>query len=151
MTADVRQEWWGELRHGGMLLAPALLESTVGDVAPLDERDYERLRLAWLRRTAAAGEPAADREFIAALLESFLDLRDGWQKASTVAPAFKALATNGSALRPDWVLTDPAPPDGAAARHRGAARTADKRPPASPCSRRSRLRRLGRMGRAEVV
>lgn len=113
MTADVRQEWWGELRHGGMLLAPALLESTVGDIDPLDERDYERLRLAWLRRTAAAGEPSADREFIAALLESFLDLRDGWQKASTVAPAFKALATNGSALRPDWVLTDPATQDGA--------------------------------------
>ena len=113
MSADVRQEWWGELRHGGMLLAPALLESTVGDVAPLNERDYERLRLAWLRRTAAAGEPAADREFIAALLESFLDLRDGWQKASAVSTAFKALATNGAALRPDWVLTDPATQDGA--------------------------------------
>lgn len=113
MTVGARQEWWGELRHGGMLLAPALLESTVGDVEPLDERDYERLRLAWLRRTAAAGEPRADREFIAALLESFLDLRDGWQKASTVSPAFKALATNGAALRPDWVLTDPATQDGA--------------------------------------
>src|SRR5688572_14833179 len=84
MTA-VRHGWWGELRHGGMLVAPQFLDELVPDLPELDERDYDRLRSAWLSLDAAifgaASIDEARRAFAAQLLEGFLGL-EGWQKAS---------------------------------------------------------------------
>ena len=110
MTTDVRHPWWGELRHGGMLLAPALLDGAIGDLEPLDQHRFERLRLAWLRRIAGA-DAAADREFLEALLVDFLGLRDGWLKVSAIPPHLKATSASGAALRPDWALPDSDAPE----------------------------------------
>ncbi|MGI8661282.1 MAG: hypothetical protein ACR2LH_09695, partial [Thermoleophilaceae bacterium] len=111
--SDVRHAWWGELRHGGMLLAPAMLDGLAGgEPAPVDGRAYEHLRAAWLRRSAA-GDLAASREFTAALLEGFLGLREGWQKGTAVAAELKAVGATGVALRPDWALMDPVDADAA--------------------------------------
>lgn len=109
--SEVRHAWWGELRHGGMLLAPAMLDGLAGgEPTPADGRAYEHLRVAWLRR-AAADDLAAGREFTGALLEGFLGLKDGWRKGTAVAPELKAVGATGVALRPDWALMDPARAD----------------------------------------
>ena len=114
MTA-VQHEWWGELRHGGMLVAPQLLEELVPGLPELDEYAYDRLRGAWLRFDAALRSGAdvddARRAFAGRLLEEFLGLT-GWQKAGSVAPEFKATSVTGEALRPNWALPEP---DGAGA------------------------------------
>ena len=106
----VKHEWWGELRHGGMLVAPQFLDELIPELPELDEHGYDRLRSAWLRLDAAlygGGDlDEARREFVGQLLEGFLGL-DGWQKASSVADEFKATSITGEALRPNWVLPDP--------------------------------------------
>lgn len=101
-----RHAWWGELRHGGMLVAPAVLDGAIGEVEALDERAYDRLRAGWLKRIAGSDRTAADRDFTSALFEGYLRL-SGWQKASAVDATFKATAMTGEALRPDWALPDP--------------------------------------------
>src|SRR3954452_10265894 len=106
----VRHEWWGELRHGGMLVAPQFLDELIPELPDLDEHGYDRLRSAWLRLDAVLhGGGDADearRDFASQLLETFLGL-DGWQKASSVAAEFKATSVTGEALRPNWILPDP--------------------------------------------
>ena len=104
--SEPRHAWWGELRHGGMLVAPAILDGTIGELEALDERAYDRLRAAWLKRIAGSDRSSADREFTSALCEGFLP-RTGWEKASAVPLDFKATAMTGEPLRPDWVLPDP--------------------------------------------
>lgn len=109
-----RHAWWGELRHGGLLLAPALLDELLPEERALDERAYDRLRTAWLAFDAAlygAGAiGTARREFARALWEDFLGLR-GWERGSAIRPEHKATAATGERLRPDWVLPDgDAPP-----------------------------------------
>ena len=105
----VRHEWWGELRHGGMLVAPQFLDELIPQLPELDERGYDRLRSAWLSLDAAiygGGDvDEARRAFATQLLEDFLGLQ-GWQKASAVAAAFKTTAMTGETLRPNWVLPE---------------------------------------------
>ncbi|MGI8556702.1 MAG: Eco57I restriction-modification methylase domain-containing protein [Solirubrobacteraceae bacterium] len=103
---EPRHVWWGELRHGGMLVAPAVLDGAIGEVGALDERAYDRLRAGWLKRIAGSDRTSADRDFTSTLLEGYLPL-EGWQKASAVDATFKATAMTGEALRPDWALPDP--------------------------------------------
>ena len=100
-----RHAWWGELRHGGMLVAPAVLDAEIAEPQPLAGHAYDRLRLAWLKRLASADRGAA-REFTAAVVGDYLRLA-GWQKAGAVDPRFKATAMTGESLRPDWALADP--------------------------------------------
>jgi len=104
-----RHAWWGELRHGGLLLAPALLDELLPEERALDERAYDRLRTAWLAFDAAlygAGAiDAARRDFARAVWEDFLGLR-GWERGSGIRPEQKATAATGERLRPDWVLSD---------------------------------------------
>jgi hypothetical protein len=105
----VQHEWWGELRHGGMLVAPQFLDPLIPVLPELDEYGYDRLRSAWLRLDAVlygGGDlDEARRDFASQLLETFLGL-DGWQKASSVAADFKATSVTGDILRPNWVLPE---------------------------------------------
>lgn len=109
MTA-VQHEWWGELRHGGMLVAPQFLDELVPELPALSEHAYDRLRGAWLKLDAALRSGAdldeERRTFAGQLLETFLGLTD-WQKAGAVASEFKATSVTGEALRPNWALPDP--------------------------------------------
>jgi len=104
-----RHAWWGELRHGGLLLATALLDELLPEERALHERAYDRLRTAWLAFDAALyGAGAIDtarREFARALWEDFLGLC-GWERGSAIRPEHKATAATGERLRPDWVLPD---------------------------------------------
>src|SRR3954451_14191465 len=84
-VSGVQHEWWGELRHGGMLVAPQFLDELIPELHELEEYGYDRLRSAWLRLDAAlygGGDlDEARREFAGQLLEGFFGL-SGWQKAS---------------------------------------------------------------------
>ena len=102
----LRHAWWGELRHGGMLVAPAVLDAEIAEPQPLAGHAYDRLRLAWLKRLASADGAAAAREFTAAVVGDYLRLA-GWQKAGAVDARFKTTAMTGEPLRPDWALADP--------------------------------------------
>jgi hypothetical protein len=106
----VQHEWWAELRHGGMLVAPQFLDELIPELPELDEHGYDRLRSAWLRLDAAlyggVDIDEARRFFVGQLLEGFLAVH-GWQKASSVTAEFKAISIMGEALRPGWVLPDP--------------------------------------------
>ena len=101
MTA-VQHEWWGELRHGGMLVAPQFLDELVPQLPALDDTPTTgSARLASARRCAlrsrrrprrgapAVRRPAARR----------VPRLAGWQKASPVATEFKA--TSVTARRSD--------------------------------------------------
>src|SRR4051812_16249881 len=105
----VRHEWWGELRHGGMLVAPQFLDELIPQLPELDERGYDRLRSAWLSLDAAiygGGDvDEARRAFATQLLEDFLGLK-GWEKASAGAAGVKTTGMTGEALRPNWVLPE---------------------------------------------
>ena len=103
--SESTHSWWGELRHGGMLIAPALLEEFYPELPELDRRAYERLRSSWI---AAEGSRAPDRQearrtFVTSLLEGSVGLR-GWQKAAAVGEGFKAISVAGDRLRPSSAL-----------------------------------------------
>lgn len=98
-------DWWSDLRHGGMLIAPALLDEFYPALPDLDRRSYDRLRSAWLAAEGGRETSAAElrRAFVSTLLEDSLNLR-GWQKAAAVDDAFKAVSISGEPLRPSWAL-----------------------------------------------
>jgi hypothetical protein len=98
-------EWWGQLRHDGVLVSPQLLDEFFPTLAELPERDYDRLRDAWLTFEAATDTSAAKRDYTEAVLQRFCGLV-GWQKGNQVAARFKATSRTGQKLRPDWILTD---------------------------------------------
>ena len=54
--------WWGDLRHGGMLIAPALLEELYPELPELDRRSYDKLRSAWLAAEGARPADAQERD-----------------------------------------------------------------------------------------
>ncbi len=96
-------DWWSQLRHGGMLVAPALLPEFFPDTATTPTRHYERLRSEWLRFGATPATTETRRAFVDGVLEGFLDL-SGWQKGNQVEARFKAISPTGEALRPHRVL-----------------------------------------------
>ena len=105
MSEVATHEWWGQLRHDGVLISPQLLDEFFPELAGVGDREYDRLRDAWLGFEAASDENAGRREFAHEVLRTFCDLI-GWQKATQVADAFRATSPTGLKLRPDWVLTD---------------------------------------------
>ena len=102
---ETTHEWWGQLRHEGVLVTPQLLDEFFPALPAVRHRDYDRLRDAWLTFEAHAEESEARRAFADAVLREFCGLV-GWQKGPQVAKAFKAVSPTGQRLRPDWVLTD---------------------------------------------
>lgn len=107
---STHNDWWGELRHGGLLLTRPLLDELLPDLPPLDPYAYDRLRVAWLKWDAALrapGDPGpARREWVTRLVEDFLGLNEGWKRASAVPDSLKTTTAAGERLRPDWALYD---------------------------------------------
>lgn len=103
--SETVHEWWGQLRHDGVLIAPALLDEFFPALPEVRERDYKRLRDAWLALEARPAESDAQRAFVEAVVRGLCGLV-GWQKGTQVEDSFKATSPTGQRLRPDWVLTD---------------------------------------------
>jgi hypothetical protein len=104
-VTETAHEWWGQLRHDGVLIAPALLDEFFPTLPDLRERDYQRLRDAWLALEARPDEGDSQRTFVEAVVRGLCDLV-GWQKGPQVEDRFKATSPTGQRLRPDWVLIE---------------------------------------------
>ena len=104
--------WWAELRHGGMVLSPAVLQEMLPrGPAPVDYEAYRRLRDAFAtfesRREGAGGERNKEAlyRWVDAVLERFLGHHmDFWQKGNKVDERFRWDTPLGQRVRPDRVL-----------------------------------------------
>ncbi|MGC9317958.1 MAG: Eco57I restriction-modification methylase domain-containing protein, partial [Armatimonadota bacterium] len=105
--------WWADLRHGGMIISPAVLDETFpSGASSVDGRPYQKLRDAWNRFEAwlssaesDSGSAAPLHRWLDAVLEEYLGHpADRWLKGAHVGEQFKAETLAGERLRPNRVL-----------------------------------------------
>lgn len=105
--------WWIEVRHGGMLLSPAILREFLPNGPPeVSQMDYERLRDAytvyesWVEKhPQRKGSIAGLSRWLDVVLERFLRYsRSLTQKGVAVEERFKTQSPTGERLRPDRVI-----------------------------------------------
>ncbi len=105
--------WWTDLRHGGMIISPAVLDETFPSGADsVNGRPYQKLRDAWNRFEAWLSSPHSDSggaaplyRWLDAVLEDYLGHpADRWQKGPHVDDRFKAETLAGQRLRANRVL-----------------------------------------------
>ena len=115
MTSSKKHAWWLDLRHSGLVVAPALLEEyfPAGPVEP-KWYSYQRLREryatfeTWCQREHAY-EPGTDAQPLYTWLDGVLDQFLGhetsrWQKGSYIAAAWKHETIMRERLAPDRIL-----------------------------------------------
>lgn len=105
-TADPAA-FWGELRHGGLLLSPSALASLLKVTLPaLPVRRVEYLRTA-LMPILASEMPSKEAvtRLLDAMLEDTLGFAVGWKKAQDVSPAWGRKAMTGEVLKPRRLWT----------------------------------------------
>lgn len=113
MASTEKHSWWSELRHGGMLIAPALLEEKFpnGPVDP-ERHHYQRLREAynafdawWQQGGFESQNNAPLYTWLDRVLVYFLGHQDArWQKGSHVSSKWKYVTLQGVTLAPSRVL-----------------------------------------------
>ncbi|GLV59817.1 hypothetical protein KDH_66410 [Dictyobacter sp. S3.2.2.5] len=114
IMATEKHAWWSDLRHNGMLVAPALLDEyfPAGPVEPSQYR-YQRLRErytifdTWWRKEGYAREGSHQPlyDWLDGVLDIFLG-HEGkrWQKGNHVSATWKHTTFQGSTLAPSRVL-----------------------------------------------
>ena len=112
-TTPDRHAWWSELRHGGVLISPAVLSEQFPQVAQPGAYSYYRLRDRynsfaswWEKQTnVAQGDAAPLHAWLDAVLEEFLGHgRAVWLKGSDVPPSLAIDSAFRERLRPNRVL-----------------------------------------------
>jgi len=115
MTRSSLHAWWADLRHNGLVVAPALLEEVFpGGLDIPKQFSYQRLRERYtvfetLCQRERAFEPGADHRPLYAWLEGVLDIFLGheasrWQKGSHVAATWTHETLLHEKLRPQRIL-----------------------------------------------
>ncbi len=115
MTSSTKHAWWAELRHGGMVVAPALLEEAFPS-GPVEPKwySYQRLRErysafeTWLRRENAYEQGSNSKplyDWLDGVLDTFLG-HDGarWEKGVHVSSRWKYQTLRQTYVSPDRVL-----------------------------------------------
>ena len=106
--------WWADLRHGGLLISPVVLNEWLPEGPPtLDDRRYRRLRdrfTAFQAKTTGDGQGGpAVHDWIDALLEEFLrHPKERWRKGADIPEKVTGTTVTGQRLRPHRVLLDEA-------------------------------------------
>lgn len=99
--------FWGELRHGGLLLSPQVLSSLIQtDFLPLSTQRVEYLRLALAPILGVENPPCdAVTRLIDVMLEDTLGFTAGWKKATEVPSEWARKGMNSEPLKPHrlWV------------------------------------------------
>jgi hypothetical protein len=115
MTSSKLHAWWADLRHHGLVIAPALLEEVFPEGLDVPKTySYQRLRErytvfeTWSQRERAY-EPGTDRRPLFTWLDGVLDIFLGheasrWQKGNHVAAAWTHETLMHERLRPDRIL-----------------------------------------------
>src|SRR6266496_1501854 len=115
MTPSRLHAWWADLRHNGLVVAPALLEEVFPGGPDVPKWfSYQRLRErytafeTWCQREKAF-EPGSDSRPLYAWLDGVLDIFLGheaarWQKGSTVSSQWTYETLMQERLRPHRIL-----------------------------------------------
>lgn len=114
VSTQTKHEWWNDLRHGGMLISPALLDEVFAEgVLTPSDREYSRLRdrynafEVWLNKTSdrERGEATTLHQWLDAVLEDFLGLpASQWSKGNQISTDFTVNTIFGERLRPNRLL-----------------------------------------------
>src|SRR5579884_3752576 len=115
MATSTKHAWWSDLRHSGLVVAPALLEEAFpdGPVEPTYNK-YQRLRErytsfdTWYQRSRAY-EPGSNHRPLYDWLDGVLDIFLGheghrWQKGNNIAPQWKHDTLMRERLSPQRIL-----------------------------------------------
>jgi hypothetical protein len=104
-------QWWGQLRHGGLLLSPVILREYLPDgPRSLQNGVYEKLRDSYTVFEAKHDDrERGDKSSLLRWLDLvFQDLlgypASSWQKETEVIERFKTQSASGERLRPNRVL-----------------------------------------------
>ena len=102
-----RYTWWGSLKHGGLLIAPAkLAEFFIEAIEPLPTYLEDRLRRDVTR--IRNGEQEHINKLLNTVLEDILELTpDWWTKASAIDSHWSQKAITGEIIKPRRVWQDP--------------------------------------------
>ena len=115
MTRSHLHAWWADLRHSGLVVAPALLEEVFpGGLDIPKQYSYQRLRErytvfeTWCQRERAF-EPGTDHRPLYTWLDGVLDIFLGheaprWQKGNNVTSTWTYETLLHERLRPDRIL-----------------------------------------------
>jgi len=122
-TQDTKHSWWADVRHGGMLISPVVLDE-IFPGGPLTPKVYSYNRLrdkytsfeSWISGGGLnkTGDAASLHRWLDAVLEDFLGYSASqWQKGPGVTDNYSFASAHGDRLRPNRVLIadgDPAKP-----------------------------------------
>ena len=106
-------KWWAELRHGGLLLSPAVLDEYLPKgPSHIDRSIYEKLRDAFTVFEAKAEYRRQEKKdlssmykWLDAVLEDLLQHQGPlWKKEGDIPDKYKAETVTGERLRPNRVL-----------------------------------------------
>lgn len=119
-TAE-KHSWWNELRHGGMLISPPVLEEFFPEIQKPSAYAYHKLRdgftsfNTWLEKNEdiSVGDAAPLYRWLDTVLEVFLEHKPGcWLKGSKISSTYITVNVLGEQLRANRVLfLDPAQKD----------------------------------------
>jgi len=112
---SIKNQWWTELRHGGLLLSPAVLEEMFPEgPEKLEEKRIEKLYDAYIKyittiekfSNSTSKLSEALYRWIDAIFDQFLDVpATSWIKENKVPEDLKINSSIGEKLRPNRVLT----------------------------------------------
>jgi len=112
---SIKNRWWNELRHGGLLLSPAILEEMFPDGPDkIEENRIEKLYDAYIKYITNVEKFSKDSSklseslysWIDAIFDQFLDVpATSWLKENKVPDDLKIISSIGEKLRPNRVLT----------------------------------------------
>jgi len=104
-------QWWGRLRHGGLLLSPVVLGEYLPEgPADLKKDAYEKLRDSFTifeanHDTRKKGDNSSLFRWLDSVFEGLLEYQAPlWLKETKIPDRFKAQSATGERLRPDRVL-----------------------------------------------
>ena len=106
-----KNQWWNRLRHGGLLLSPAVLgEYLSAGPVELESRKYEKLRDSFTIFEANCdvrkkGDNSTLFRWLDSVFEGLLGYQTPlWQKETDIGDRFKVQSATGERLRPNRVL-----------------------------------------------
>lgn len=103
-------KWWSELRQGGALLSPTVLQERLPEVPEVEEKRYERLRDSYTRyisiRSKKEDEDRGNlNAWLNEVLEVFLGIpREWWLRGSAIPPTLRVQGIGRERIHPDRAL-----------------------------------------------
>ena len=112
---SIKNQWWTELRHGGLLLSPAIIEEMFPNGPDkIDQKRIEKLYDAYIKYITnierfSKNSPKLSESlyrWIDDIFDQFLDVpATSWIKENKVPEELKVISSFGEKLRPNRVLT----------------------------------------------